>query len=313
MKSKFSSLLIIFILSSFKLFSNQSIEETMEKRVKFPRLNGWGLVSSEKGECCGEVQSLNEDELFVKIIDLSLHPKNWQIIHVDRKQIKPLNMGRFDIKQDLLTHLSDEKLLISNEVYEAFYEIDRSWFCPTTPYYDAAPDIGYGACISTPHIHAIALELCKDILKEATSVLDIGSGSGNFTALLAKVAPSAKITGIEMIPQLVENSKDVIEKHMSEDIKSQITIMQGNGNLGFEKNAPYDVIHVAYMCKEIPFELIKQLQVGGRLLVPVAVGGFSTYDNRLLKGKYTVVDKISTDKIEISEAFTCCFVPDISK
>ena len=63
--------------------------------------------------------------------------------------------------------------------------VDRCFFSPQDPYIDSPQSIGYGVTISAPHMHAHALEILKDHLKEGSKSLDVGSGSGYLTACMA--------------------------------------------------------------------------------------------------------------------------------
>ena len=70
--------------------------------------------------------------------------------------------------------------------------VDRGYFSPTDPYMDSPQSIGYGVTISAPHMHAQALEVLHDHLKEGSKALDIGSGSGYLTACMAIMVHSPK-------------------------------------------------------------------------------------------------------------------------
>ena len=72
-------------------------------------------------------------------------------------------------------------VLKSSSVAKALLSVDRKLFCSSDPYSDEPKSIGFGSTISAPHIHALILELLKDHLKNGSSFLDIGSGSGYLT------------------------------------------------------------------------------------------------------------------------------------
>ena len=79
----------------------------------------------------------------------------------------------------LVDHLKSERVIKSNEVYEAMLEVDRGDFVDSKyAYYDSPQSIDYNATISAPHMHAYALEYLKDYLKPGYRALDVGSGSG---------------------------------------------------------------------------------------------------------------------------------------
>lgn len=101
-------------------------------------------------------------------------------------------------------------------------KVDRTHYCSENPYTDAPHEIGYGATISAPHMHANALEAILDKLVEGAKVLDVGSGSGYLTACMAHmVGPSGKVHGVEHIGELVKQSKANILKDSPELIISK--------------------------------------------------------------------------------------------
>ena len=68
-------------------------------------------------------------------------------------------------------------------------QVDRKFYCPSSPYQDSPQGIGYGVTISAPHMHAWALELLIKKLKTAKNALDVGSGTGYLTAAMALIMP----------------------------------------------------------------------------------------------------------------------------
>lgn len=77
------------------------------------------------------------------------------------------------------------QIIKSTEVKDAMLAVDRCYFAPQDPYLDKPQRIGYGVNTSAPHMHAHALELLKDHLKEGCKALDVGSGSGYLTVCMA--------------------------------------------------------------------------------------------------------------------------------
>jgi len=120
-------------------------------------------------------------------------------------------------------------------------------------------------------MHCFGLEILKDKLKPGAKVLDIGSGSGYLTACMAHlVRPGGKAIGIEHIQGLVDKSIKNIKKHNKELFdEGLIEIHKGDGRKGYASEAPYDAIHVGAAAPGTPYELIRQLKVGGRLVAPV--------------------------------------------
>jgi protein-L-isoaspartate(D-aspartate) O-methyltransferase len=138
-------------------------------------------------------------------------------------------------------------------------------FVPTAvrhrAYEDSALPIGSGQTISQPSIHARYLELLALTGKE--KVLEIGTGSGYQTALLARLA--SQVFTIERIGSLLERAKDILRQVGA----TNVSYMLGDGTLGWSQFAPYDAILVGAAAPEIPPAYIEQLADGGRLLIPL--------------------------------------------
>ena len=158
----------------------------------------------------------------------------------------------------------------SQSIQKAFKEIDRKdfvsqemkGFAPA----DTALPIGWDQTISQPFTVAFMLEKLDP--KPSDSILDIGSGSGWTTALLAHiVGKNGKVVALEVIPALKELGEKNIAKY---NFKNVMFVCQ-DGAKGFEKAAPYDKILVSasLLKKEIPPAWKKQLKVGGNIVVPI--------------------------------------------
>jgi protein-L-isoaspartate(D-aspartate) O-methyltransferase len=107
--------------------------------------------------------------------------------------------------------------------------------------------------------------------KKGDKVLDIGSGSGWTTALLAEiVGENGKVFGIEIIPELKEFGEENTKKYNFVESKRAIFIC-GDGSKGLKDEAPFDKIHVGAAAAEIPKALLEQLKIGGRMVIPVGV------------------------------------------
>jgi len=150
-------------------------------------------------------------------------------------------------------------------VLHAIDEVPRHIFVPTAvrhrAYEDSALPIGSGQTISQPSIHARYLELLALTGKER--VLEIGTGSGYQTALLAKLA--SQVFTIERLGPLLERAKDVLQQVGVRNV----SFMLGDGTFGWPEFAPYDAILVGAGAPEIPPAYIEQLADGGRLLIPL--------------------------------------------
>lgn len=150
-------------------------------------------------------------------------------------------------------------------VLHAIDEVPRHIFVPTAvrhrAYEDSALPIGSGQTISQPSIHARYLELLE--LTGREKVLEIGTGSGYQTALLARLA--SQVFSIERIAALLDRAKDNLRQLGA----NNVSFMLGDGTLGWSEFAPYDAILVGAAAPEIPSALAGQLAEGGRLLIPL--------------------------------------------
>jgi protein-L-isoaspartate(D-aspartate) O-methyltransferase len=159
------------------------------------------------------------------------------------------------------------------EIIEAFRKIKRVDFM-LEDFKEEAPEnyplpIGFGQTISQPMTVAFMLEALQP--QKGNKVLDIGSGSGWTSALLAEiVGAKGKVFSIELIPELKEFGEENSQKY--DFVKSgRITFVSGDGSKGLPKEAPFDRIHVAAASAKIPDHLLEQLRIGGKMIVPVGV------------------------------------------
>ena len=150
-------------------------------------------------------------------------------------------------------------------VLRAFDMTPRHAFVPTgvrhRAYEDAPLPIGSGQTISQPSIHARYLELLE--LKGHERVLEIGTGSGYQTVLLSHLV--AQIFTIERIPALYTMAREAIARAGAKNV----SMLLGDGTVGWREYAPYDAILVSAGGPGIPQPLVEQLADGGRMLVPV--------------------------------------------
>lgn len=136
----------------------------------------------------------------------------------------------------------------------------------TRAYEDTALPIGFGQTISQPYIVARMTEALLEA-GPLTSVLEVGTGCGYQTAVLAPLVD--RIYTIERIEPLVTRAKERIKELGIRNVRFR----HGDGTVGWKAHAPFDGILVAAAPLVVPEELIKQLKVGGRLLVPVGPEG----------------------------------------
>ncbi|VDM95623.1 unnamed protein product [Thelazia callipaeda] len=195
------------------------------------------------------------------------------------------------------------KVIKDKRVENVMLSVDRADYCLKEPYEDSPREIGYNATISAPHIHALVLELLKDHLNDGDVALDVGSGSGYLTTCMAlMVGQKGRVVGIDHIGELVDLSKNNISKHHGCLLTSgRITLVAGDGRNGYRQGAPYKAIHVGAFATELPDELVDQLALGGRMIIPM---GDLLEDQHLIQ-----VDKSLTGNIKVKKLFGVIFVP----
>jgi len=198
-----------------------------------------------------------------------------------------------------LVELLHEQGIKDLAVLHAIDKVPRHLFVPTgvrhRAYEDSALPIGNGQTISQPSIHARYLELLK--LKGNERVLEIGTGSGYQTALLAELA--SQVFSIERIGALLDSARKVIRKL---EIRN-VSFLLGDGTLGWRQYAPYDAILVGAGAPAVPSTYHEQLAEGGRILIPLGDREEQTLFMYTRRG----------DKLEEMEIAPVRFVPLVGK
>jgi protein-L-isoaspartate(D-aspartate) O-methyltransferase len=128
-------------------------------------------------------------------------------------------------------------------------------------YEDTALPIGSGQTISQPSVHARYLQLLQ--LTGHERVLEVGTGSGYQTVLLSHLVE--QVFSVERVPELYERAREIIRACGVRNV----SLMLGDGSLGWREHAPYDAILVSAAAPDAPRPLLEQLAEGGRLLVPL--------------------------------------------
>ena len=170
-----------------------------------------------------------------------------------------------DARQQMVDSQLRARGIHDERVLSAMARIPRHEFV-AEPYRDAAYNdsplpIGHGQTISQPYIVALMLEALE--LQPDHVVLEIGTGSGYVTALLAELA--ARVYSIERHPVLAHAARLVLARFGY----NNVVLLVGDGSAGLPGLAPFDAIIVSAAAPELPRALFEQLKEGGRLLVPV--------------------------------------------
>jgi protein-L-isoaspartate(D-aspartate) O-methyltransferase len=201
--------------------------------------------------------------------------------------------ARAKLIDHLRTEIRDERVLA------AMARVPREHFVPqeylSLAYVDGALPIGYAQTISQPLIAALmtqALELTGD-----EKVLEVGTGSGYQSAILAELV--RLVITVERLPPLAESAKRVLDSLGYKNIIIHLTME----TLGWPPEAPYDAIITTAAAPEVPPDLLAQLAIGGRMVIPV--GSHYTQD------LYKITRQKTKNKVE---NLGCCrFVPLIGK
>lgn len=185
--------------------------------------------------------------------------------------------------------------IIDKRVLDAFLKVERHLFLPESLRFNAYADcpqcIGESQTISQPYIVALMTQcLC---LAGSERVLEIGTGSGYQTAILAELA--AEVYSVERFEKFSQKAGELFRGLGHKNIKLKV----GDGTLGWQEQAPFDRIIVTAAGSEIPVPLIDQLKDRGRLVIPLG----DSYNQML-----TVVEK-KNGRIEPVGVCSCVFVP----
>ncbi|MBK7541185.1 MAG: protein-L-isoaspartate(D-aspartate) O-methyltransferase [Candidatus Competibacteraceae bacterium] len=186
---------------------------------------------------------------------------------------------------------------LSDAVRRALAEVPRHRFVAADQlelaYADRPLPIGRGQTISQPFIVALMTELLR--VDPQAVVLEIGTGSGYQTAVLAQLA--RQVYSVERIPELAETAG----RRLYELGYDNIEIRCDDGGRGWKEQAPFDGIMVTAAATEVPPALVRQLKPGGRLVIPVG----EPYRSQDLR----VISKDQQGKVATRSALRVVFVP----
>ena len=167
--------------------------------------------------------------------------------------------ARARLVKQLSTEIKDERVLA------AMSRIPRELFVPkesrNAAYEDRPLPIGWDQTISQPFIIALMTEALE--LSGSEKVLEVGTGSGYQAAILAEL--SRKVITVERLPALAEKAKQVLDSLGYKNIEIHLV----EETLGWKSESPYDAIMVTAGAPHVPADLLAQLDVSGRMVIPV--------------------------------------------
>lgn len=191
-------------------------------------------------------------------------------------------------------------VLRTESIIKAFENVDRKNFCvdehKEIAYIDRPLPILAEQTISQPTTVALMTEAIRP--SKGDNVLEIGAGSGYQAAILAEIVKPGKVYTIERIEELAKFAENNLKEY------TNVEIIHGDGSKGLEEKAPFDCIIVTAGAPKVPEVLKKQLNVNGKLIIPV---GKNTYTQRM---KLIINKKEGFEEIDLGPF---AFVPLIGK
>lgn len=175
---------------------------------------------------------------------------------------------------------------------EAFVEAEHA----RAAYSDQPLPIGAGQTISQPYVVAKMAEAAE--LRETDRVLEIGTGSGYAAAVLAELV--AEVFTVERHAELARQAEERLRSLGYRNVLARI----GDGTRGWPEKAPFDAIVVAAASQSVPLQLQEQLEIGGRLIIPV---GEPDGVQRLLR-----IVRVAANRFEEEDLGAVRFVPLVS-
>jgi protein-L-isoaspartate(D-aspartate) O-methyltransferase len=189
--------------------------------------------------------------------------------------------------------------IFDQRVLQAFAKVPREEFVAPElrerAYEDRPLSIGCSQTISQPYIVASMMQSAE--LRAEDHVLELGTGSGYETALLAEIVRT--VVSIERHASLAQMASERLARlgYMN------VEIVVGDGTLGYPPRAPYDVVLVSAAAPQIPPSLVQQLAIEGRMVLPIGS----------LEGQDVVFVKKSPEGIQTARLDGCAFVPLIGE
>ncbi|MGD8397034.1 MAG: protein-L-isoaspartate(D-aspartate) O-methyltransferase [Candidatus Eiseniibacteriota bacterium] len=187
--------------------------------------------------------------------------------------------------------IRDERVLAALAAVprERFVTADQS----PLAYEDRALPIGCGQTISQPYIVGLTAQALE--LDGTETVLEVGAGSGYMAAVLARLA--RRVIAIERVAALALGARRALEELDVDSVRVEVA----DGRLGWPDAAPFEAIVVSAAASAVPAPLVEQLQVGGRLIMPLGADSMTQ--------ELTVVHRLADGSLQSRPICPCRFVP----
>lgn len=209
-------------------------------------------------------------------------------------------------KEAVIRRLVESGVIRRPEVARALMRVPREEFIPPEhrrhAYIDSPIPIGYGQTTSALHMVAWMVEAVE--LKPGDKVLEVGGGCGYMAAVYAEIVapPGSEVKGHVYTVEIIEELARMAEENLRRlGYSDRVTVIHGDGSLGYEPAKPYDAIIVTAASPDVPKPLIEQLKEGGRMVIPVGSPGF--YQDLVL------VEKGEGGSTTMRSLGGCVFVP----
>lgn len=173
-------------------------------------------------------------------------------------------MGRFETERNEMVEQIRERGITDTQILRAMAQVERHLFVPepftNKAYDDSALPIGRGQTISQPYTVAFMTQ-CLGV-RRGEKVLEVGTGSGYQAAVLA--ALGVRVFTIERNPELLAGARRVLDR-----LGLRVVSKGGDGSIGWPEFAPFSGIIVTAAAPDVPQPLLKQLDEGGKIVIPV--------------------------------------------
>lgn len=171
-------------------------------------------------------------------------------------------------REEMVSSQLEKRGIREARVLEAFRGVPRHEFVPGhlkgRAYADGPLPLDQGQAISQPYMVAIMTQAAR--LSPGQRVLEIGTGSGYQSAILAEMG--MEVYTIERMAVLSKQAKRTLQRLGYHGVRAKV----GDGTLGWKDEAPFDAVLVTAAAPELPAPLLDQLELGGRLVIPLEEG-----------------------------------------